>query len=250
MRRITLNFCLTLAAAALLVAVPTDRAAALDFKLNEAEWLTWPDYCRARYLVSGAGRKSNYVGRVSAAEIDKHRSLLGAESWHWLHHHCAGLIYIDRARLATSDRERRILLDRAQNNVAGQFNRTPRDHWFYAEVAITLARIHRSRNELPKALEFLKDGIAAHPTYAASYSLASVIYRDMDDLVQARDILLQGNEATGGKSAEIHYFLGLVFVDRREFELAVDHAAKAYELGYPLPGLRSKLQRLGYDLET
>lgn len=47
------------------------------------------------------------------------------------------------------------------------------------------------------------------------------------------------------QSAEVHYNLGLLYVDRREYEKARQHAARAYELGFPLPGLRSKLERAG-----
>ena len=46
-------------------------------------------------------------------------------------------------------------------------------------------------------------------------------------------------------SAEINYNAGLVYVDLREYDSALRHARRAYELGYPLPGLRNKLKRLG-----
>lgn len=43
------------------------------------------------------------------------------------------------------------------------------------------------------------------------------------------------------ESSEIHYNLGLLYVDLKKHELAVSHAIKAYELGYPLQGLKKKL---------
>jgi Flp pilus assembly protein TadD len=46
-------------------------------------------------------------------------------------------------------------------------------------------------------------------------------------------------------SPEVHYNLGLLYVERREFHLAKLHAKKAYDLGFPLPGLRNKLIRAG-----
>ncbi len=42
-------------------------------------------------------------------------------------------------------------------------------------------------------------------------------------------------------SAEIHYNLGLLYIREGNFEYAREHAVRAYELGFPLPGLRRKL---------
>lgn len=46
-------------------------------------------------------------------------------------------------------------------------------------------------------------------------------------------------------SAEAHYNLALLYVDGQRYDLATEHAHDAYRLGYPLPGLRNKLKRLG-----
>jgi tetratricopeptide (TPR) repeat protein len=46
-------------------------------------------------------------------------------------------------------------------------------------------------------------------------------------------------------SAEIHYNLGLLYFHSGDFKSAQEHAARAYELGFPLPGLRKKLVEAG-----
>lgn len=46
-------------------------------------------------------------------------------------------------------------------------------------------------------------------------------------------------------SADLQYNLGLLHFDRREYVLAKEYAKKAYQLGYPLPGLRKKLTSVG-----
>lgn len=48
------------------------------------------------------------------------------------------------------------------------------------------------------------------------------------------------------KFAEAHYNIGLLYVELEQLEDAGKHAIVAYELGYPLPGLRKKLERLGH----
>lgn len=45
--------------------------------------------------------------------------------------------------------------------------------------------------------------------------------------------------------AEAYYNIGLAYVELGDYELAVQNAHEAYALGFPLSGLRKKLQRLG-----
>jgi tetratricopeptide (TPR) repeat protein len=49
--------------------------------------------------------------------------------------------------------------------------------------------------------------------------------------------------------AEAHYDLGLLYASKKDYATAVEHARVAYQLGYPLPGLRRKLASAGYRLE-
>jgi len=50
------------------------------------------------------------------------------------------------------------------------------------------------------------------------------------------------------RSAEAHYNLGLVLTDQDKFAEAVPVAKLAYELGYPLSGLRRRLAAAGHPL--
>jgi len=48
------------------------------------------------------------------------------------------------------------------------------------------------------------------------------------------------------RSAELHYNLGLLYVDLENYPKAREHARRAYDLGYQLPGLRRKLEAVDY----
>jgi len=48
------------------------------------------------------------------------------------------------------------------------------------------------------------------------------------------------------ETADLHYNMGLLFVDMKQYARANEHAQLAYELKYPLPGLRNRLKKLGY----
>ena len=45
--------------------------------------------------------------------------------------------------------------------------------------------------------------------------------------------------------ANVNYNMGLLYFNLKNYELATAHAKKAYELGFPLQGLKNKLQKLG-----
>jgi Flp pilus assembly protein TadD len=51
-------------------------------------------------------------------------------------------------------------------------------------------------------------------------------------------------------SAEINYNLGLLYLSLNKPDRAASCAKAAYELGYPLPGLKRKLERAGITLDT
>lgn len=56
---------------------------------------------------------------------------------------------------------------------------------------------------------------------------------------------LQVAERNAGDSANVHYNLGLLYIDLKDYDRSQEHARKAYELGAQLPGLRNKLAEVG-----
>lgn len=51
-------------------------------------------------------------------------------------------------------------------------------------------------------------------------------------------------------SVDAHYSLGLLYCESGEYDKAVTHAHAAYDAGYPLPGLKRKLQQAGHWVEA
>jgi tetratricopeptide (TPR) repeat protein len=56
--------------------------------------------------------------------------------------------------------------------------------------------------------------------------------------------------AVDPKSADAHYDLGLLYCESGEYDKAEAHAHAAYDAGYPLPGLKRKLQQAGHWTEA
>lgn len=56
---------------------------------------------------------------------------------------------------------------------------------------------------------------------------------------------LQEAESLDENDANIHYNLGLAYFDVGQYEKSLQSAHRAYAAGFPLPGLREKLKRVG-----
>jgi tetratricopeptide (TPR) repeat protein len=67
------------------------------------------------------------------------------------------------------------------------------------------------------------------------------------DWARARDAY-QAAVTIDPNSATAHNNLGLVYIEMKDYKKAVDQAALAYNLGFPLQGLRKKLQAAGYEV--
>jgi len=219
----------------------------LAFFADETDWATWSEMCHARYVVSGSGRDSEFATRIPRAIVHEWQARMGP-AWYALHHYCYGLAEMGRYRRERDPQQRAFRLRRSVSEFTFALNRTPREHPMYAEMSTQLGLTHRAQQQPEEAMRNFNDAIASHPEFAGAYEGKALLYRDSKEYSKARDVLLEGDKATGGKSADIQYFLGLVLVDLKDYAEARERAIKAYKLGYPLGGLRDKLAKAGYPL--
>lgn len=61
---------------------------------------------------------------------------------------------------------------------------------------------------------------------------------------EAKDQLAQA-EKYADDNANVFYNIGLVYLDLNNPDKALEYAHRAYRLGFPLPGLRNRLERIG-----
>lgn len=87
--------------------------------------------------------------------------------------------------------------------------------------------------------------IAINPRVAQTYVLQG-IYRHQskqyEPAIQSFTYALELDP----NSMNAHYNVGLTYCETKQFELANEHAQKAYSLGATLPGLRERLTKAGY----
>ncbi|MDZ7803491.1 tetratricopeptide repeat protein [Thiohalophilus sp.] len=85
------------------------------------------------------------------------------------------------------------------------------------------------------------------PHDAMVYVIHGLYYARMSRNKEARSALQKAVDMNP-HHPEIQYNLGLVLYKLGDYEKARVHARKAYELGYPLPGLKNLLKDAGYSL--
>jgi tetratricopeptide (TPR) repeat protein len=108
----------------------------------------------------------------------------------------------------------------------------------YSKLAI-------ERGKPESALQYLDFAVQFSPDTVSTYIVYGIHRYRMEDYGQAAKRFRQALERDPER-AEAHYNLGLALLEQGQYAEAREHAERAYELEYPLPGLRRRLERSGH----
>jgi tetratricopeptide (TPR) repeat protein len=230
--------------AALLAAVALP-AGAYQFEPTEAEFNAWPHYCRARYVTTTIGQTSVFAQRMDRTSQATAEGTIGPQTFLHIHHYCAGLVHLARARLEPDPQRRRFQLDEARSEILYSMRNDPGNGPLQSTMVVNLAVVERERGDLAAARQLLESAIRQSPADPKPYLGLAIILRGDKKVAEARTILEQGLAAAGDEAVELHYNLGLMCVELEDFECAVRHAQAAYAQGYPFPGLKNRLADRG-----
>ncbi len=219
--------------------------AAWDFEPTPLEWQSWPVYCRVQYSWVNAGFEFTYGGTVPNETVQNWREIIGPETFTGMHHWCASIHFLNRARGEADPRLRTFELNRASEDAMFSFLRADPSSPVYPNMAVTVAQIREAMGKPEEAEEVLQRGIKAQPKRPEAYVMLALLDRKQHKLAQSRDVLQQADEATAGTSSEIQYNLGLINLELGDGAAAHANALKAYGHGYPLPGLKNLLRKAG-----
>ena len=235
---------------ALIAAAIPVSAFAYDFIPTEAEFRAWPSYCQARYVTLPIGDSTPWAQQIPRGQIERARQELGDAVFGGIQHYCAGTVWLRRAKVQPDKELRAFYLRTATSETTFTLTRLPPDTPMIVPVTTNLALIKYAEGKFDQAIELLEQVAAQKPEEPMTYSALATLYRERKRLDLARDVLLRGDKMVEGRSAEIQYNLGLVLLELGDVEEAQVAARKAYELGYPLPGLRNKLKRMGHSIDS
>ena len=91
---------------------------------------------------------------------------------------------------------------------------------------------------------WFQKAIARNPDAVPTYMLYAFHLQRKGHLKEAVDAYRRA-VALAPESVTAHYNLGLAYIELKQYDLANQHAQKSYQLGAPLPGLRTRLEKLG-----
>lgn len=219
-------------------------ANAYTFKPTDEEFESWSLKCKALYLSTQVGARSRFLDRVPQSIVNRERraaDLIHSGGWHY----CAGLIYLRRAkREVVDDVKRAAILDKALAEVIFSASDVSRDSYEFLEMNVTLGNVYKEMEDYQNAEAVYDRVIQQKPSYLPAYAAKSLMFRKQGELDKAVAILEAIPVDVREASAEVNYFLGLFTFELGQFEKAKQYAKIAYDLGYPLPGLKNKLASL------
>lgn len=247
-KRVTVLAAQTLTLVAAIVVTASD-AFSLTFEPTELEWNVWTPECRARYTISQAGRNSRFAERVPRTVVQQFESRFGI-GWESMHHYCAGIILLRQASASGDSTRANFLRSRTIKESEYTRQRTPASERLYADVLLLQSRAFEDWGKRDEAQELVNQAIQLHPSYAAPYAFGSILLKRTGKPLDARNLLLEALSNNAEPAAELHYFLGLIFLELDDFESASLHADKATELGYPLLGIHRAIARRRNDGEN
>lgn len=105
-----------------------------------------------------------------------------------------------------------------------------------AEVAMKMGKPQLAEESFQKAIRL-------YPHTTGTYILYAIFLQQNGKLEAAEANYKKALDSEPA-SVNAHYNLGLLYFDKKQYELANAHAQQAYAMGHPLPGLRKKLESI------
>ena len=213
---------------------------------SQAEWLGWPDYCKAGYLASDWSVGSPFKGRMPEAQIRQirasHDTLVGIPG---PHHFCMAMLYVGRAKGMNQKGKYTDTLKMAVGDFEYSYSRMRTSAPMYSLVAAYYGMALNGLGKRNEAIQMWNRGINTQPRARESYLAMAESLLAEKRPKEALDVLLRYEALKEYDTPDAEYFLGHTYFELKQYDKAREHADKAYRLGYPFPGLRNKLERVG-----
>jgi len=108
-------------------------------------------------------------------------------------------------------------------------------------------RLPQTNKPYPTTVEcYMRRALEFRPNDGKTLQILGMYHHLNDRFEEAIKVYREAAKFTN--SAELDYNMGLAYVEIEEFDKAREHARRAYDAGYPLPGLRNRLARNGVEL--
>jgi len=219
-------------------------ANAFTMKMTKTEFETLSFECKAIYSITRTGRNDGFGDFLPANQRETWR-LIG-EKYGGAWHYCGGLIYFRRAEISIKKWEKEKNYDKAAREMAfsfGRMKKKPGDKTSWAPMMATdIARARRKLGETEEAIKMLNSALRYNPKYLEAHVEYGLLHYHNGRFENAKASFMKANELAGGASSQIIYFLGLASLELGEIEEAKKYELEAAKKGYPLKGLKNKIE--------
>lgn len=103
-----------------------------------------------------------------------------------------------------------------------------------------ISSLSRQIEKTPRAQKYFDRAIKLYPQESTTYALYGIFMHKIENYGEAITQYQQAIQLDG-TPAEYHYNLGLSYLALEQYDNAYHCAQKAYDLGYPLSGLKNQL---------
>ena len=150
-------------------------AFSFSFTPTESEWAAWPDYCKARYVTTMFGSRSSFANRYPRSAAAVWSSRLGETTFTDVHHYCAALSSMSRARAARDPHERHSHWQFALENALYTFRQSPTTSPIFVQMAGNIATIQNEMGQPDEAIITAKSAMEAQPKDGGSYLVLALL---------------------------------------------------------------------------
>ena len=154
------------------------QSAAADWAPNKAEMATLPPYCAARF-------------DERSAAFQTWKSTMGGDFIH-VHHYCAGLNFVNRARGMASAKDRRGVLGAAVRNFDYILTHTQPDFYLRAEALMNRGIAMSMLQKPGEAVGNLRQAIEMNPRLPRAYMTLADLYDQQKNRGKALETVTAG----------------------------------------------------------
>ena len=168
-----------------------------QYQFDPKQLAMLPPYCKYTQVF-----RDNVPGGNDPREIERWASVLGAESFHHLHHYCAGLENTARALYFTSNKQdRNFELSMSVKEFEYVLTRVPPDFVLVPEILTKKGENLLRLGNGPQGALDLNRAIELKPDHWPAYAALSDYYKGLGDLRSAREWAQKGLAAAPGTKA-------------------------------------------------
>jgi tetratricopeptide (TPR) repeat protein len=218
-------------------------AAAFSTVVSDTDWAAWPEYCKVKYLTTPVGHRTR-GSSASQEAIRKWARTLG-EVWGGIHHYCVGEVRVHKAQATPNDQAKLPLFKQAVRDIEYSYVSLNDNSPIFSRVSAYYGMALNGVGRREAALVVLDKGIKNQPRVPDSYVAKAEVERKANRLDEAEQTLLAFLQNGGKATAEVSYYLGYIYLEKGDFENARRYTKDALANGYPLLGIKKRLEKLG-----